>query len=147
MPLLSRDEVGGSGSMAPVTRGDLTPPIKDGERERPVPEVWRPTLSAIVESLAREDVIVATEVPGVEPVSEALSEMCLEAVAEYGGITLVPLPKDAWDTSVCLWQGDRWQCLVDLWTAQEGRCDLVLDVDVFEDDSGYRYSVNLVYVP
>lgn len=60
---------------------------------------------------------------------------------------LVPLPKDTRGTSVCLWQGDRWQCLVDLWTDQEGRSDLVLDVDVFEDGGGYRYAVKLVYVP
>jgi len=36
---------------------------------------------------------------------------------------------------------------VDLWTEQEGRSDLVLDIDVRDDGRGYRYSINLVYVP
>ncbi|WP_444544523.1 DUF7668 domain-containing protein [Rhizocola hellebori] len=55
--------------------------------------------------------------------------------------------REAWDTSVALWFGDRWRCLVDLWTKEEGRSDLVLDVDVFENGSGYRFYVNLVLVP
>ncbi|MDG4827327.1 hypothetical protein O7635_36250 [Asanoa sp. WMMD1127] len=69
------------------------------------------------------------------------------AVDDYGDVTLVPLPEESWDTSVSLWHGDRWSCLVDLWTEQEGRSDLVLDVDVFEHGPGHRFVVQLVYVP
>lgn len=67
-------------------------------------------------------------------------------IDDYGDVTLTSLPDASWDTSVALWFGDRWRCLVDLWTEEEGRSDLVLDVDVFENGPGYRFSVNLVYV-
>jgi len=45
--------------------------------------------------------------------------------------------EDLWDTSVALWFVDRLRCLVDLGTEEEGRSDLVLDVDVFENGPGY----------
>ena len=125
----------------------MTVPVKDDLREHSVPDVWQPTLSAIVESLARGDAVMAADLPAVDPVSRDLSDVCQEAVRHYGDVTLIPLPTDSWGTSVYLWHGDRWQCLVDLWTEQEGRSDLVLDVDVFEDGGGYRYAVRLVYVP
>jgi hypothetical protein len=112
-----------------------------------VPDVWHPTLSAIVASLEREDAVIAAELPAVNPVSDDLSNVCRDAIRRYGDVRLVPLPTDTWGTSVCLWRGDRWQCLVDLWTEEEGRSDLVLDVDVFEEGGGYRYSINLVHVP
>lgn len=73
--------------------------------------------------------------------------MCLQAVDDYGAVTLISLPDESWDTSVALWSGDRWRCLVDLWTEEEGRSDLVLDIDVFENGPGYRFCVHLVYVP
>ncbi len=135
--------------MASVMRDDVTPPapVKDTEQEGPVPDVWRPTLAAIVESLVREDSVLAAELPAVNPVSEELSRLCINAVHDYGEVTLVPLPEGTWETSVCLWRGDRWNCLVDLWTEQEGRSDLILDVNVFADDTGYKYAVHLVYVP
>jgi hypothetical protein len=122
-------------------------PVKDDQQERPVPDVWRPTLSAIVESLVREEAVIAAELPQVEPVSEDRSEACRNAILRYGDVTLVPLPEGTWCSSVCLWQEDRWNCLVDLWTEQQGRSDLVLVVDVFEDDGTFRFAVNLVYVP
>ena len=83
----------------------------------------------------------------MEPVSEELSAQCRDAVRSYGDVTLVPLPDDTWDTSGLSRQGTRWDCLVDLWTREEGRSDLVLDVNVVEDGDAYRFSVHLVYVP
>jgi hypothetical protein len=43
--------------------------------------------------------------------------------------------------------GDHWDALIDLWTEDEGRSDLVLQVDVSEAASGYRVDIRLVYVP
>jgi hypothetical protein len=94
----------------------VTAPVKDGERARPVPDVWQPTLSAIVASLEREDAVIAAELPAVDPVCDDLSDLCRDAIRRYADVRLVPLPTDTWGTSVCLWRGDRWQCLVDLWT-------------------------------
>jgi len=38
-------------------------------------------------------------------------------------------------------------CLVDLWTEQEGRSDLVLEAEVRESPAGFRFTLNMVYVP
>ena len=124
----------------------MAAPVKDGERERPVPEDWRATLAAIVDSLVRRDDVLAAGLDWIDPVPPDTTALCLGAVDAYGEAPLVPLPDETWKTSVALWRGDHWDCLVDLWTA-EGRSDLVLDVDVFEDEGGYRFRVHLVYVP
>jgi hypothetical protein len=72
----------------------------------------------------------------------------VQTVADCGSATLIGLPEAAWDTSVAMWQGNQWGCLVDLWTAEEGRSDLVLEVAVFEDDeTSFRFRPELVYVP
>lgn len=127
--------------------GGVADPAKDDALQVPVPEVWRPTLKAVVDSLVRRDTIIGAGLPSVDPVPGETSHQCLEAIGDYGDFTLIPLPDESWDTSVALWSGDRWRCLVDLWTAEEGRSDLVLDVEVFESAPGYRFSVHLVYVP
>jgi hypothetical protein len=129
------------------TLWDMGDPVKDTELEVLVPEVWRPTLRAIVDSLVRRDVVLAADLTAVDAVSVAVTQLCLQAVANYGDVTLIPLPEDVWDTSVTRWHGDRWSCLIDLWTEEEGRSDLVLNVDVFENGPAYRFLVHLVYVP
>jgi hypothetical protein len=125
----------------------VSDPVKDEDLEVPVPDVWRPTLAAIVDSLARRDAIVGAGLSSVDPVPPDTSQTCLQAVDDYGAVTLISLPDESWETSVARWYGDRWRCLVDLWTKEEGRSDLVLDVDVFEHGAGYRFQVHLVYVP
>jgi hypothetical protein len=122
-------------------------PVKDDLHEGPVPEVWRPALKAVVDSLARRDAAMGAGLPSGDPVPAEIWQQCLEAVVDYGDVTLISLPDKSWDTSVALWFGDHWRCMVDLWTEEEGRSDLVLDVDVFEDGPAYRFRVNLVYVP
>ena len=122
-------------------------PVKDASLEVPIPEIWRSTLTAVVNSLVRRDTVIGAGLPSVDPVPADVWQRCLQAVKEYGAVTLTSPPDESWDTSVALWFGDHWRCLVDLWTEEEGRSDLVLDVDVFEHGSGYRFRVNLVYVP
>jgi hypothetical protein len=122
-------------------------PVKDGEHEGPVPQQWRATLAAIVDSLVRKDAILAAGVDSVDPVPPDTTASCLDAVDAYGGVTLLPVPDETWKTSVALWRGGHWEVLVDLWTAEEGRSDLLLAVDVFEHDDGYRFRIHLVYVP
>ncbi|MGV9213995.1 DUF7668 domain-containing protein [Micromonospora sp. RB23] len=122
-------------------------PVKDASLEGSIPQAWRPTLKAVVDSLVRRDAAIGAGLPPVDPVPSELSQKCLQAVDNYGAVTLITPPDECWNTSVALWLGDHWRCLVDLWTEEEGRSDLVLDVDVFEHGPGYRYRVNLVYVP
>lgn len=119
---------------------------KDGA-EGSVPDVWRPTFSALVDSLVERAPTVGEGLPEVEPVPDTVREQCLSAVGDYGDVDLVPLPQKAWETSVAAWQGDHWLCLIDLWTRQEGRSDLVLQAEVREHASGFHFTVNMVYVP
>ena len=58
----------------------------------------------------------------------------------------------AWRPVLCeiacaQWMGTHWEVLVDLWTKEEGRSDLVLHVKVVEDGASPRFTVHLVYVP
>ena len=122
-------------------------PVKDASHEVAIPEAWRPTLKAVVDSLVRRDTVIGVGLPSVDPVPAEISQQCIDAIDGYGAVTLVTLPDESWDTSVALWFGDHWRCLVDLWTEEEGRSDLVLDVHVFENGPGYRFHVQLVYVP
>ena len=46
-----------------------TEPCKDAENERPVPDVWRPTITTLVRRLAENDLTLTTEVHGVAPLS------------------------------------------------------------------------------
>jgi hypothetical protein len=117
------------------------------ETEGPVPDVWRPTFSALVDSLVERATEIGGDLPEVEPVPHDVREQCLAAVTDYGDVDLVPLPQDTWTTSVTAWQGDHWLCLVDLWTEQEGRSDLALQAEVREHAQGFRFIVNMVYVP
>jgi len=124
----------------------LISPHKD-ESEGPVPELWRPTFSALVDSLVERAPTIGGGLPEVEPVPDAVREQCLSAVDNYRDVDLVPLPQETWKSSVTAWQGDHWLCLIDLWTEQEGRSDLVLEAEVRERALGFRFTVNMVYVP
>ena len=63
------------------------------------------------------------------------------------GATLTALPEETWATSVAMWRGTHWDVLINLWTVEEGRSDLVLLANLYEDPSGYRCEVVMVYVP
>lgn len=124
----------------------LINPQKD-ETEGFVPDLWRPTFSALVDSLVERAPAIGGGLPEVEPVPDTLREQCLSAVDNYGDVDLVPLPQETWKTSVAAWQGDHWLCLIDLWTEHEGRSDLVLEAEVREQAPGFRFTLNMVYVP
>ena len=103
-------------------------------------------LRAVVQRFAEGDYCLARGVEGVEPVTAATAEQIRDFLAEYGA-TLAQLPEDTWRTSVAQWMGTHWQILIDLWSAEEGRSDLVLDGDVIETDEGPRLTIRSVYVP
>ena len=52
-----------------------------------------------------------------------------------------------WRTSVSQWMGTYWDTVIDLWTAESGKSDLILSVRVHEAVDGYRFAVNGLYVP
>jgi len=139
--LRARDQVrpGRSGAI------NLTP-TKDGAAQQPIPVAWRATLRDVVRAFTRGDYGLESGVAGVEPVPAPLAKQFRDYVADYGA-TLVELPDEAWETSVAQWYDPHWEFLLDLWTAEEGRSDLVLSGRVAEAADAYRFTLHLVYVP
>ncbi|MGY6647789.1 DUF7668 domain-containing protein [Wenyingzhuangia sp. IMCC45574] len=60
---------------------------------------------------------------------------------------MIELPNETWDTSVCIYYGNYWNVLIDLFTEDEGLSDLVLNTEVHEVKGEYIVEVQLVYVP
>jgi hypothetical protein len=121
-------------------------PFKDPHSEHPVAESWRPVLRDIVTAFLQSDYGLADGLPYVAPVSPSTAEQIREYIADYGE-TLVSLPDEAWETSVARWKGLFWDVIVDLWTAESGRSDMILAVRVFEVGSHYRFEIISVHVP
>ena len=120
--------------------------VKDGTQQRPVPTAWRPVFREIVDAFVARDYGLTGSVPGVEPVSTDKASQIREYVDGYGA-TLAGLSDETWESSVCIWYGTHWDALIDLWTEEEGRSDLVLHAKVSESGSGFSFSVYMVYVP
>ena len=125
---------------------DNPPALKDPTSAHPIAAAWRPMLSDVVQCLARGDYELARCGPGVRRLAPETAEQIRGYLSEYGA-TLVELPSEAWNTSVAQWMDPHWEVVVDLWTAEEGRSDLVLAGDVIEVGDGVRLTVHGVYVP
>ena len=121
-------------------------PQKDEEAQHPVPDVWRGVLREVVRRLVAADFALRTPVVGVAPVSSETANQMQRYVADYGA-ALVDLPEEPWDTSVSQWYGSHWDVLVDLWTSDEGRSDLVLFCNVRQCDAGYIITLESIHVP
>ena len=122
------------------------PVVKDSSKEGPIPSVWRPTFCDIVKAFVQGDFKVSVGVPGGAPVPDLVAEHIAAYVNRYGE-TLVELPEETWNTSVCIWTGNRWDTIVDLWTVREGRSDLILQTLVTESEHGFEFHIRMVYVP
>ena len=120
--------------------------IKDGLIQRPIPTAWRSVLSNIVNAFAHRDYSLKAGVVGVTMFSISTPQHIEEYIVDYNA-TLIALPDETWDTSVCIWSGNHWDVLVDLWTQEEGRSDMVLSLRVTETKSGFLFDVYMVYVP
>jgi len=121
-------------------------PVKDEDEAHPVASAWRPALCAVVRAFVAGDYGLARGVDHVAPVSPATARHIEAYVASYGE-TLVELPEDTWQTSVALWMDPHWQVFVDLWTAESGCSDMVLQLHAFEVGKSFRIEVQAVYVP
>ncbi len=119
---------------------------KDENNERPIPTAWRSIFRKIVNAFVCHDYLLSSGIPGVAKVSDATATQIRNYIDEYGE-TLTELPEETWVSSICIWTGDRWDALVDLWTISEGRSDLVLSAHVTESDSGFVFHIYMVYVP
>ncbi|WP_425509679.1 DUF7668 domain-containing protein [Xanthomonas euroxanthea] len=115
-----------------------------GESEqRSVPNHWRQVFRDVVAAFATADYRLGG-IPGVEPISSQTATQIQRSIHSYGA-TLTALPDETWGSSVCIWTGSNWDVLVDLWTQEEGRGDLVLHAQV--TDAAFSVKVHLVYVP
>jgi hypothetical protein len=124
----------------------IVPVSKDENSQAPVPTAWRTTFSEIVEAFIEGDFCLARGVSGVRQISQNDAKRIQKNIRDYG-VKLVSLPNDTWKTSVCQWMCDYWDVYVDLFTAEEGSSDLVLDVRVYEDSDTYIFDVQSVHVP
>lgn len=130
-----------------IERDNLSPvAVKDELAQHPIAGAWRQPLREVVRALVRGDYGLTNGVAGVELVPLVTAEQIRDYIADYGA-TLVELPEQSWETSVSQWMGTHWELLVDLWTSEEGRSDLVLACTVRETNGGYRLDLGLVYVP
>lgn len=120
--------------------------IKYEENELPIPTAWRPVFSEIVESFVKGDYLLSSGILDVDSVSNETANQIKEYIQDYGE-KLVSLSYETWNSSICIWMGSWWNVLIDLWTEKEGRSDMVLSAKVFESDSGFKYSIQMVYVP
>ena len=129
-------------------RGPITevPVVKDASKQGPIPSTWRPVIRDIVKAFVQGDFKISAGIPGVSPVRDNVAKQIEAYVKDYGE-TLVDLPDETWDSSVCIWTGERWDTIVDLWTLREGRSDLILQTLVRESAGGFSYDIRLVYVP
>ena len=121
-------------------------PVKDEERAHPIADAWRPQLREIVKALAERDYALARGIRGVEPASKETAEQIRAYIADFGE-TLADLPDESWNSSVSQWMGTHWDVLVDLWTVESGRSDLVLHMRVFEAKTEFRFEIDSVHVP
>lgn len=121
-------------------------PLKDETREHPIATVWRPVLCEIVKAITEGDYSLSRGIATVAPLSSAAADHIRVYISAYGE-TPTELPKETWNTSVSQWMETHWEVLVDLWTAESGRSDLVLHVFVFETTEGFRFEVDSVHVP
>ena len=125
---------------------DGPPAVKDLDAAHPIPGAWRPMLRAVVQRFVEGDYQLARGVPGVAPIDADTAAHIRAYIADYGA-TLQPLAEDTWQSSVAQWMETHWDILVDLWTVEEGRSDLVLTGRVVESNAGPQLTVELVYVP
>ena len=122
-----------------------TLPLKNSHEE-PVPHAWRPTLTAIANCVVRDDYDDLRHFPRVTPPSAESAKRIRGNLRDYGQ-TFTELSEDTWRSSVSSWQGPYWELLVDLWTVESGRSDLVLFVHVSESSEGLRFEIDDVHVP
>jgi hypothetical protein len=128
------------------TPNDSEVPAVKGGTAGPVPTAWRSTLHEVVRAFASGDYQLTKGIASVEPVDAKRARRMSAYVAQYPE-TLVELPDETWKSSLSQWTGSHWEVFVDLWTAEAGRSDLVLNVWVYETADGFRIRVIGVYVP
>lgn len=121
-------------------------PVEDASREYPVACVLRPPLRAVVDAFRRGDYRISAGIPLVESIGPETARQISEYVRDYGE-TLVSLPEETWSTSVARWMDGHWDMMVDLWTEESGRSDMILAARVRRRGPDYTIEITSVHVP
>jgi hypothetical protein len=119
---------------------------KDLDNPTFIPDIWRETIHKIVDAFSDGDYSLSTGISNALPISQSTALELEESIAAYGA-SLITLPEKTWDSSQCQWAGDFWDVFIDLFTVEEGRSDLVLQLRVYEKDHDYLFKVYMIYVP
>ena len=120
--------------------------VKDEHNQLPIPTIWRPIFITIVDAFIKQDYLLDTLPFCPAIISEDSATQIKDYIENYGE-SLIHLAEETWNSSVCLWLGDKWDVLIDLWTEGEGHSDLVLKATVVENDDSYLVIIVMVYVP
>lgn len=90
--------------------------------------------------------MLAAGVRDVAPIAAATAEQIRDYIEDYGE-TLTALSDETWESSVAQWIGSYWDVIVDLWTVESGRSDMVLHLRAFDLEGAFRFEIHAVYVP
>jgi hypothetical protein len=75
--------------------------VKDESHGLPIPSAWRPVFREIVGAFVQRDYRLSAGVLGVAPVTNDTAAHIEKYIGDYGE-TLVELPEETWDSSVCI---------------------------------------------
>ena len=108
----------------------------------PVPERFRAALSRIV------DRIVAGDYEGLARDHTSDPDSDLGLWARQYPATFVSLPPEAWEHADALYRPERddWHVVLPLWSAEEGRSDMCLELTVRERSAGLEIEINDLHV-
>lgn len=121
-------------------------PLRDLEKEHPIPDDWRDTISQVVTQLCNGNFELANSAENISLRSTDLAHINKQNVLDYVS-KLTPLLGSSWDRSCCQWMGEHWDLITDLCTHEEGVSDLVLSARVYPLHSGFKFDFGLIYVP
>lgn len=119
----------------------------DSEFQSPIPMIWREKIIKIVEAFKDKDFSRLNIIPNVVFIDTEYAASIAENIDDYGA-RLISLPKESWDSSVCLYiEKNRWDAIVDLFTEDEGRSDLIIHFRIYMHEDQYWYEIMDIYVP
>ena len=119
----------------------------DSEFQSPIPNIWRDCIIQIIEAFKDKDFGRLNTLPSVQCIDLAYASEIAENIDAYGA-HLISLAEESWNTSVCIYmENESWKAIIDLFTVEEGRSDLIIDLFIFKKENQFIFQINNIYVP
>lgn len=119
----------------------------DSEFQSPIPSIWRECIIQIIEAFKDKDFGRLNTLPSVQCIDLAYAAEIAENIDAYGA-HLISLAEESWHTSVCIYmKNESWKAIIDLFTVEEGRSDLIIDLFIFKKENQFIFQINNIYVP